>query len=489
MEFMTTLQGGYDEQKPSLFEILSENELSALIPPSIRYLLAIAAHRNPRYLLRILNNFDELYALLSLAIERYYLGTYGGGFTENFYGLKRERVLRIKGGETPRARLGAAHDVRETLKLRTGDIWRNLAVMVGIPYIKRKLDESYDIHAAGVNMLGPAYRDRDAYPREGGLRKKVMWYYKWFLRNVYPSVNAAYWFAMVAWNLAYLFDGTKFHSPFMMLIGSRMRRLNAADGRAIELATAPPPPPEGARPGLVSLLNPRTMGRVIYPQLLSSLRLLLPTSIFALKFLEWWHNSDFARQLSRKTNEGLELPPPIIAGPKPGTTSTPNNKANSVSSEDSSPSEKNQNPSRRDSGLAPSGPPISAITYLPILTVPFPPSTSNTEPSPFSSSENGENNTSSLCPICTSEIQTATAAQTGYVYCYSCIFRWVDGTHPRQETFMDGSGEHELAIGEDPEAQQGKGSRAGRWESGKGRDAVTGRRVLGGTSGLRRVMV
>jgi hypothetical protein len=34
-----------------------------------------------------------------------------------------------------------------------------------------------------------------------------------------------------------------------------------------------------------------------------------------------------------------------------------------------------------------------------------------------------------------------------------------------------------------------EGSREGRWESGKGRDAVTGRRVLGGTEALRRVVV
>jgi hypothetical protein len=484
MEFMTTLQGGYDEQKPSLFEILSENELAALIPPSIRYLLAIAAHRHPRYLLRILNNFDELYALLSLGVERYYLGLYGGGFTENFYGLKRERVLRIKGGETPRARLGAATDVRETLKLRNVDIWRNLAVMVGIPYLKRKLDEAYDVHAAGVNMLGPSYRDRDAYPRDAGWRKKVLWYYKWFLRNIYPSVNAAYWFAMVAFNLAYLFDGTKYHSPFMMLIGSRMRRLNAADGRAIELATNPPPPAtsttEGARPGLISLLNSRTMGRVIYPQLLSSLRLLLPTSIFALKFLEWWHNSDFARQLSRKTHEGLELPPPIIAGANPSAKAASTNntrpKSSSVSSSTSNtsnsstfstaekPSSSSEKSSRRDSALDTS-PPISTTTHLPILTVPAP-----------TASSSSDDNTSSLCPICLSPIQTATAAQTGYVYCYSCIFRWVDGTHPTQEAFMDGK-------------EDSEGSREGRWESGKGRDAVTGRRVLGGTGGLRRVMV
>ena len=32
-------------------------------------------------------------------------------------------------------------------------------------------------------------------------------------------------------------------------------------------------------------------------------------------------------------------------------------------------------------------------------------------------------------------------------------------------------------------------SREGKWESGKGRCAVTGRRLLGGSEGLRRVMV
>ena len=42
----------------------------------------------------------------------------------------------------------------------------------------------------------------------------------------------------------------------------------------------------------------------------------------------------------------------------------------------------------------------------------------------------------------------------------------------------------------DEEGEEGKGgSREGKWESGKGRCAVTGRRVLGGTEGLRRVMV
>ena len=467
MEFMTSLQGGLDEQKPSLFELLSEQQLASLIPPSLRYLLAITTHRHPRYLLRALNSFDELYALLSLLVERYYLKTYGGGFTENFYGLKRERVLRIKGGEIRRAQLGAPHEVRETLKLGESDVWRNLAVMVALPYVKRKLDESYDVHAASLNMLGPAYRDREQFPSEGNLRQRIMWLYKWFLRKIYPSVNAAYYFSLLAFNLAYLFDGSKYHSPFLWLIGTRMRRLNEADARAIALATQPKSTPTGpgARPGQTnSIFGPRAMTQTVYPRLLSSLKILLPTSIFALKFLEWWHASDFARQLSRKANEGLELPPPAISG-LPAPTKPKSKSGSSATSEKWS--------FRRHSGIG--SPPISSTTHLPILTVPAPTYTSQ-----------DSSNTTSLCPICLSNIQTPTAAQTGFVYCYTCIYKWLDGTHPRQEAFMEGSGEEEGAKGW---VEEGGGSRAGKWESGNGRDAVTGRRVLGGTSGLRRVMV
>jgi peroxin-12 len=473
MEFMTSLQSGLDTQKPSLFELLSEQQLASLIPPSLRYLLAVATHRNPRYLLRVLNNFDELYALLSLAVERHYLKVYGGGFTENFYGLKRERVLRIKGGEIRRAQLGAPNEVRETLKLRDGDIWKNLAVMVLLPYVKRKLDESYDIHAASINMLGPAYRDRETYPVEGKVRQKIFWLYKWFLRKVYPSMNAAYYFALLAFNLAYLFDGTKYHSPFLWLIGTRMRRLNEADSRAIALATqstSAASTPSVRHGQMNSVFSPRAMTETVGPRLLSSLKILLPTSIFALKFLEWWHASDFARQLSRKANEGLELPPPIVSGLPSAEPKRPSK----VILDGNGPL------SRRDSGLGFS-PPISATSHLPILTVSPPTHADPTSPD--------SSNTTSLCPICVAQIQTPTAAQTGFVYCYTCIHKWVEGTHQRQQAFMEGTSGADEEEGAKGWFEEGGGSRVGRWESGQGRDAVTGRRLLGGTGGLRRVMV
>ncbi|OJD18644.1 ATPase synthesis protein 25, mitochondrial [Emergomyces pasteurianus Ep9510] len=512
MEYMSTLQNDFDDFKPSLFEILSEQQLSALLPPSLRYILAVATHRHPRYLLRVLNSYDELYALLSLLVERYYLRTFGGSFTENFYSLKRERVLATKNGEIPRAQLGAASPVRETLKLRSSDVWKNLAVMVGIPYLKRKLDEGYDIHAAPHAALassggGPRYNPADDLPPSPTARQRLMHYYKWFLRNVYPSLNAAYYFAILAFNLAYLFDNTKYSSPFLWLIGTRIRRLGPADHAAIELATQPPKAklntPNTRPGGALSFLSPQN----IYPHLLGSLKIFLPTSIFALKFLEWWHASDFSRQLARKATEALDLPAPVVSGMIPPTAATASGiaaKPQKASASDQS-SEKPSTPQT----YAPKrpNPPISSTSYLPIFTVPLPavdPTAALSDPAAAA--------TQSPCPICLNPLNNPTACQTGYIFCYSCIFRWVNGEHERQIGFMNGEGsEWEDVRNDDGEEdtakatvggergtdeEKGKGndmgskiSRVGKWESGKGRCAVTGRRVLGGPEGLRKVLV
>lgn len=467
MEFIPSLLNPIDVSKPSLFELLSEQQLSGLIPPSLRYLLALATHRHPRYLLRVLNSFDEVYALLSVVVEKYYLESFGGSFTENFYGLKRERVLLIKGGELPRVQLAVPGEIREKLRLGKGDVWKNLLVLVGLPYLKRKLDEGYDVHIAPSASLlmsgslgGPQYLDRDALPPNPTLKQRFMWLYKLFLRRCYPTLNAAYYFGILAFSLAYLFDGTKHSSPFLWMIGTRMRRMGEADYKAIALASMATPVVEAGRPGqgLSGIFSPKTL----YPRLLSSLKILLPTSIFALKFLEWWHASDFSRQLSRKAAEGLELPPPVVS--EAGKKKDGVRQDVGIEKNPKSKSEKENSP-------------LSTTSFLPILTVPPPPS-------------------SDLCPICLHPISTAAACQTGYAYDYKCIFQWVEGTHERQEAFMRGDKMsewedegYEEGDAESEDKDEVQKSKEGKWESGKGRCAVTGRRILGGTSGLRRVMV
>lgn len=485
-------------------------------------------------MLRALNSFDELYALLSLIVERYYLRTFGGSFTENFYSLKRERVLRTKDGEIPRAQIGAASPVRDALKLHTADVWKNLAVMVGLPYLKRKLDESYDIHIAPHASLimgaggGPRYHPSDDLPPHPSIRQRFMYYYKWFLRHIYPSVNAAYYFSILAFNLAYLFDNTKYSSPFLWLIGTRIRRLGPADHRAIAMATQSKPSASNdaarSRPGssLLGMLSPQNL----YPQVLYSLRFFLPASIFALKFLEWWHASDFSRQLTRKATEALDLPAPVVAGMIDPSHKKKAQGNNSKLSSSTSTTATSLKPALATSSSSLSFKrrqhPISSTTLLPIFTVPLP-------PPPAEGSDHAN-----TCPICLNPFVNPTACQTGYVFCYSCLFRWINGEHDRQTEFMNGEGagaaweeddEYDGSYvdiegegsgnGEDhagtasssqsPPKQGKNGSdgegdspslghaksrnRHGRWESGKGRCPVTGRRVLGGTEGLRRVLV
>lgn len=328
--------------------------------------------------------------------------------------------------------------------------------MVGLPYLKRKLDESYEINAPRA-LLGSSY---NRLPANANWKERILFYYRWFLTNIYPSINAAYYFALLAFNLAYLFDNSRYHNPFLWMIGTRVRRMNGADYKAIEARLEKAAKGRGAAAaGTSSMFSPRN----ISARMMGGLSLVLPTSIFALKFLEWWYASDFAKQLSRKAAESLDLPPPVVTGiPPPASQQT------GKKQEEEKEKEEEESEEAKEEKLKASAP-ISATSLLPIFTVPPPES-------------------SDLCPICEGEIITPAACQTGIVYCYTCIHKWLTGTHPRQERFMAGG--PPIAAHEDDDKEEGTTrSRKDKWDSGEGRCAVTGRRVLGGTEGLRRIMV
>ncbi|PWW76506.1 hypothetical protein C7212DRAFT_295047 [Tuber magnatum] len=328
MEFMSNVSSGLDESKPSLFELISETQLRDLLEPSVRYVLAIITQRHPRHLIHIFNNFDEAYALLMLLVERHYIRRWGGSFTENFYGIKRERVLAK---ELPRASKAAPHILASSTKLRRSDIWKSLFIIV-----------------------------------------------------CFLSLS--------------LWKG-----------GGKQRAFEAASRT---------PPRSGSTPLTpTSLLSATALTRLILPPILDSLKILLPTSIFFLKFLEWWHASDFARQLSVKAAASIELPPPAIVPP---------------------PS-KDQEEEEGDEGYYPrnSSKNSKELERQGRKLIPSP-------------------EDSGVCPICLEELTNPTASQTGYVFCYPCIFRWV----------QDGQ--------EDP---------------AKGHCPITGVKLLGGTEGLRRIMV
>lgn len=66
---------------------------------------------------------------------------------------------------------------------------------------------------------------------------------------------------------------------------------------------------------------------------------------------------------------------------------------------------------------------------------------------------------------------------------------WGDDDDEDENFSPQAAGEERMDKERGRDGESIRRGRAGRWESGEGRCAVTGRRVLGGTEGLRRVMV
>ncbi|CDO94531.1 unnamed protein product [Kluyveromyces dobzhanskii CBS 2104] len=78
-------------QQPTLFEILSVNEVKKLIKPTLRYILSIyIQYRGPtRWLLKIFSRFDFIILVVKSLIEYRHYKTTGATILDKFYGLKR----------------------------------------------------------------------------------------------------------------------------------------------------------------------------------------------------------------------------------------------------------------------------------------------------------------------------------------------------------------------------------------------------------------
>lgn len=136
---------------------------------------------------------------------------------------------------------------------------------------------------------------------------------------------------MLACNVAYLFERTPFYRPWLAWMGVDLRRLSAddlvSDIRGIshltptlisccQLVTSNL---QGAAPhvrrGIMTQLYQLLMNT---PQLmLDSLRLLLPTAIFFIKFLEWWYSPGSPARSLSISPLSLAVPPPRMLPPHP----------------------------------------------------------------------------------------------------------------------------------------------------------------------------
>ncbi|KAF8342036.1 Pex12 amino terminal region-domain-containing protein [Cantharellus anzutake] len=311
MDFFSDIGGG-SLYKPSLFELVAQEQLRDMLQPALKYVLSVFAQRYPRYLLRVVNCHEEFHALIMFFVERHYLREYGASFSEHFYGLKRRRKPIV---ETERANT-AVGGIPAQEKLRRIDVLSSLFFLVGIPYLRAKAQDYYEQLGGGVDPElmeePPAARRLRVSEQTLGNRLRRLF------KAVYPWANGAYELWLLGYNVAYLFDKTTFYRPWLSWIGVDMKRMGADDYQLMEGKATQALQGQSSsqkKRGLLAFI-----GRLLIssPQLLlDSLKVLLPMSIFFVKFLEWWYSpSSPARSLAAAPT-GPPIPPPRMLPPHP----------------------------------------------------------------------------------------------------------------------------------------------------------------------------
>ncbi|KAI0092625.1 Pex12 amino terminal region-domain-containing protein [Irpex rosettiformis] len=307
MEFFSDVGG--DPLKPSLFELVAQEQLGGLLQPALKYVLSVFAQRYPRYLLRVVNRHEEFYAALMFFVERHYLRTHGASFAENFYGLKRRRRPLF---ETERAR-AAVGGVPVEEKLRGREIWRSMLFLVGLPYLRAKAQDYFEALGGGVDhdLFDQNEQSRQARSLS---EETIAARLRRIFKRIYPWLNTGLEGWLFFCNVAYLFDKTSFYRPWLRWVGVDIRRMGMDD----MLAARRP-----SKGGLVKDLPQGLLAKlrrllISSPRLLlDSLRILLPTAIFFIRFLEWWYSPSSPARALAVSPQGPAVPPPRMLPPHP----------------------------------------------------------------------------------------------------------------------------------------------------------------------------
>lgn len=367
MEYYSSLNASQlDSETPTLFELISSNQLDSLLSPSLRYILVHYASKYPYYLLKVSNNFDELNLMLRSFIEWYFLNYWQGSFTENFYGLKRVSQTPLSSGNYNSSKLTqlVPSMVEQRRSLSNLQTIISIFEITGTSYLHEKFTYWYEIWY-------PKSITNQLVPQDPNSRLDI---YKTNLKRLfvkyYPHFQSIYRLANFITMLLYLSGNSKSPSILTYLFKINYSRLNQYDYSKNE----PPPvikdankpnrvaPPSTTEYLLKFLTNYFT--RPSWRSVKFILGTFFPVAIFTLKFLEWWNNSNFSQRLSKNQGDSLEkiLPPPsLLSGLR-----------------------------KRSKRVYHSG---------------------------------------KTCPLCHEEISNPAIIETGYVFCYSCIFNYLGNSH------------------------------------------------------------
>lgn len=280
MEFMSALGSQEDAYRPSLFELDAQQKLRELLQPAVQYAVAVshalpfvhcphthtiwtnfdrfmhnAIHVSLFVLWTIMKSFMQFWCcllngiiwksgvkydnirwsiIIIIHVKINWHGFIGGSFAENFYGLKRVSTSYLK-SHAAKFASSVNGGQSSTPPLSRSQINKSLLMLVGLPYIKCRLDLLYSQVSGGSSASLFGSNEQEEREREElmdpdtSARRKLMIRLIQLFRFVYPYVNGAYHGANLAYAIAYMFNKTRYYSPWLHLIGLEIKRMSMAD--------------------------------------------------------------------------------------------------------------------------------------------------------------------------------------------------------------------------------------------------------------------
>ncbi|BFZ18408.1 hypothetical protein BsWGS_21447 [Bradybaena similaris] len=268
--------GGVSEtSKPSIFEVLAQENLLSTIRPAVRHAVRIFSERHPEHLGRLFRHFDEIFLAFDAVVQSYYLNKYGGSFSENFYDLKR-----VPSG-CPDQPLLSKHRLM------------SLACLILIPYVRHKLDSYYE----ALRYREELTTNRSFLQQNLTMKQRLI---KLYL-STYPYVHSLWECLTLAYTLSYMLGKNQWHSPSMHLSGTELRRLDPQDELTGKTQLHHPPWSE-----LSFTARMLHLAKISLNTAAVCLSTSLSVGMFFLQFLDWWYASDS----SATSLTALPVPPP-----------------------------------------------------------------------------------------------------------------------------------------------------------------------------------
>ncbi|OUT24525.1 hypothetical protein CAS74_000913 [Pichia kudriavzevii] len=372
MDFYASLDPSQlDQQKPTIFEVASCSQVDNLLTPSLRFLLVHYTHRYPRLLIRVLNNFDGLNALLRGFIEYKYLQKWNATFVEKFYGIKRVTSSLLVTDSS----ISESEKLANLKRLSKLQILASLFESVIAPYLSTKLQLYHEKLVPQYLLNNVRINEVEGKPEETKTApftflvaiNKLKRGFRDLFYKIYPLTRLGVRLATLAIYILYLTNKTSSISIVQLLFKISYSRITKSDHeraeKSMSLETVPQIQKQNVPPTLSSTVHSKllNLAQPLRKFAWSTTDTILPMSIFLLKFLEWYNSNQ-----SKLREEHSE-------------------------------------------------------TFIPNVPTIVPADTLNDETirEKVSSADDG------VCRICLEPIHNPGFIETGYVFCYKCIYEYL----------------------------------------------------------------